>query len=328
MQWKIFLSAFAVMPLQAAANIQSALHPRGKDAFLIADIGALMFVGGGAIFAGVMLLAALAIFGPAPLRRTLNGRGLVIAGGIAFPVIVLSALLVYSLLVSASLVRAGDPPDVRVEVVGELWWWRVRYLDPTGNRLFETANEIRLPAGRIAELTLTTADVIHSFWVPNLAGKTDMIPGHVNKQRLHPSSPGIFRGQCAEYCGAQHAKMAFDVVVLPADQFDAWLARQAAPAPLPANPATRRGMQVFFDNGCAKCHAIRGTPAEGTGGPDLTHAGSRLSLGAATLPNSVGAFAGWIVASQHIKPGNEMPSFDRLAPEDLRAVAAYMESLQ
>ena len=328
MRRTLAFAMLAAIPFEVTGNIQSALHPAGKDASLIADIGTAMFIGGAAIFAGVMLIGALAIFGPAPVRKLLRGPGLVIAAGLAFPVIVLPALLVYSLLTSAALVRANEPPDVRIEVVGEMWWWRVRYLDPSGKRIVETANEIRIPAGRIVELSLTTADVIHSFWVPNLAGKTDMIPGHVNTQRLYAETPGRFRGQCAEYCGAQHANMAFDVAVLPAGEFDAWLAAQAQPATEPGAAQAHWGMQVFLDNGCGKCHAVRGTPAAGTQGPDLTHAGSRLSLAAATLPNSVGAFAGWIAASQHIKPGNAMPSFDRLSADDLRAIAAYMESLQ
>lgn len=330
MRRPLCLAVLAAFPPGAKGNIQSALHPAGKDALLIADLGTVMFLGGTAIFTGVMLLAALALFGPPRARRMLRGRGLVIAGGVAFPVVALSALLVYSLLASAALVRAGDPPDVRIEVVGELWWWRVRYLDASGKPLVETANEIRLPARRIVELSLTTPDVIHSFWVPNLAGKTDMIPGHVNKQRLYVEVPGTFRGQCAEFCGAQHANMGFDVAVLAPGEFDAWLAAQLQPqAPHgPAEPLARRGMQVFAENDCGKCHAVRGAGFAGTDGPDLTHVGSRLSLAAATLPNSIGAFAGWVAASQHIKPGNGMPSFDRLSPADLRAIAAYMDSLQ
>ncbi|WP_420473737.1 cytochrome c oxidase subunit II [Noviherbaspirillum sp. ST9] len=328
MRRRLPVATLAAFPLGAWANIQSALHPEGKDAIAIAGIGGVMFVAGAAIFVGVMLLVSLAMFGPVSVRTWLRSRRLVVIGGVAFPVIVLTALLIYAMIVSASLVRASEAPDLRIEVVGETWWWRVRYLDASGKPVMETANEIRMPAGRLVELELTTADVIHSFWVPNLAGKTDMIPGHVNRQRLFVSTPGIFRGQCAEYCGAQHANMAFDVAVMPPEDFDAWLAAQQQPARGPDSAQTRRGQKVFLDNDCVKCHTVRGTPAAGTAGPDLTHAGSRLSIAAATLPNGVGAFAGWIAASQHIKPGNGMPSFDRLSPDDLRAIAAYMESLQ
>ena len=328
------LAVLALIPLAAHGNMQSALHPAGKDAGLTADIGNVLFIGGAAIFAGVMGLAAMALFGPDRFRHALARRKLIIAGGIAFPVLVLSALLVYTLLASVTLVRAGAPPDLRIEVVGEMWWWRVRYLDRNGNQVMETANEVRIPTGQSVELSLSTADVIHSFWVPNLAGKTDMIPGTVNRLRIAADAPGIFRGQCAEYCGAQHANMAFNVVALPPQEFDAWLGHQSRPATHssdlsdPLDAQALRGLQVFFTSDCAKCHTVRGTAAAGKDGPDLTHVGSRLSLAAAVLPNSIGAFGGWIAASQHIKPGNKMPSFDRLSAEDLRALAAYMESLQ
>lgn len=328
MHRSLSVAMLAAIPLVANGNNQSAFHPKGNDSILIAELGGVMFIGAGAIFIVVMAFAAAALFGPESLRRVLRQRSFIIAAGIAFPVIALSALLVYAFLTSAALVRANEPPDVRIEVIGEMWWWRIRYIDAMGNRIMETANEIRIPAGRTVELSLTTADVIHSFWVPNLGGKTDMIPGHVNKQRLIAKEPGVFRGQCAEYCGAQHANMAFDVVALTPEAFDAWLAAQTAPARIPSGALARQGMQAFLENDCGKCHAIRGTTATGKDGPDLTHAGSRLSLAGAALPNTVGAFGGWIAASQHIKPGNKMPSFDRLSAEDLRALAAYMESLQ
>ncbi|HYD80297.1 MAG TPA: cytochrome c oxidase subunit II [Paucimonas sp.] len=304
------------------------MHPRGSDADRIADLGIVMFIGGGAIFLTVIAFALLALFGPERVRRMLRQHAFIVGGGIVFPVAALSVLLVYALLTSAALMRAGNPPALRIDVTGEMWWWRVVYVDDAGRRIMETANEIRIAAGRPVEMRLTTADVIHSFWVPNLAGKTDMIPGHVNRQRLVAHAPGVFRGECAEYCGAQHAKMAFEVVALEPAAFDAWLASQARPAPSPVDALALRGRQAFFTHDCGKCHTIRGTEATGTAGPDLTHVGSRLSLAAGILPNSIGAFGGWIAASQHIKPGNEMPSFDRLSAEDLRALAAYMESLQ
>lgn len=325
---RLLLILLSVCPLLARGDIQSALHPKSVDADRIAELGRVMFIGGGLIFITVMALTAAALWGPAALRKTLGRHVLIIAGGIAFPVIVLSALLVYALLSSSALVRAEAPPDLRIEVVGEMWWWRIRYVDGAGAHIVETANEIRIPAGRSIELSLTTADVIHSFWVPNLSGKIDMIPGHVNKKRLRANATGVFRGQCAEYCGAQHANMALHVIALTQDEFDAWLAVQIAPALPSADPLAMKGARLFLANKCGNCHAVRGTPAAGTLGPDLTHAGSRHSLAAGTLPNNIGAFAGWIAASQHIKPGNRMPSFDHFSGEDLRAIAAYMESLQ
>ncbi|HEY0848058.1 MAG TPA: cytochrome c oxidase subunit II [Noviherbaspirillum sp.] len=324
----LVLVLLSIMPLVARGEIQSAFDPQGIDSARIAEISNVMFVGGGLILAGVVALAAIALFGTGSLRRSIGRHGFIIAGGIVFPVVVLSALLVYAMFTSAALVRAESPPALRVEVSGEVWWWRVRYLGKDGHPLVETANEIRIPAGQPVELLLRSADVIHSFWVPNLAGKLDMIPGHVNSQRLQADRPGIFRGQCAEYCGAQHANMAFHVIALAPEEFEAWLAAQTQPAREPQEELPRRGRAVFLANDCVKCHTVRGTPAAGRDGPDLTHVGSRASLAAGVLSNSTGAFGGWISASQHIKPGNKMPSFDRLASEDLRAIAAYMESLQ
>lgn len=324
----LLFAVIGAFPLVSRGGMQSALDPKGAHAGQIAELSHVLFLGGGLIFVLVLALAAVALFGPASWRRALGGRALIIGGGIAFPVIVLSALLVYALLSSAALVRADAPPAVRIAVTGEIWWWRVRYLDSAGAVLFETANDIRIPAGQPVDLQLTTADVIHSFWVPNLAGKIDMIPGHINTQRLHAEAPGVFRGQCAEYCGAQHANMAFHVIALAPQEFDAWAARQAAVSQVPADPLALRGSEVFQVSKCGKCHTVRGTAATGSTGPDLTHVGSRWSLGAGMLPNNVGAFGGWIAGSQHVKPGNLMRPVATLGSEDLRAVAAYMESLQ
>jgi cytochrome c oxidase subunit 2 len=319
------LSAATLGPARAAN--QSALEPRGNHAAVIADLSWVLFVGGGVIFVVVMLLAALAMFAPASLRAMLGQRKLIIGGGIVFPVVVLSALLVYSLMAASTLVNAEKPEAARVEVTGEMWWWRVRYLDGDGKPQMETANEIRIPAGRPVDLLLISNEVIHSFWVPNLAGKIDMIPGHVNKLRIQADTPGIFRGQCAEYCGAQHANMAFHVVAMAPSEYEAWLVAQRAPAREPHTAQLQAGKQYFMPT-CARCHTVRGTEAAGKLGPDLTHVGSRTSLAAGTLPNNIGAMAGWIAGSQQIKPENRMPSFNELSGEGLRAVAAYTESLK
>ncbi|CAB3684745.1 Cytochrome c oxidase subunit 2 [Achromobacter piechaudii] len=298
----------------------------GEGASAVADIAQVLFVGAAAIFVMVAALVALAMFGPAPLRRRLASPALIVGAGIAFPVIALTALLVYVLGAGSSLARAGAAATVRIEVTGELWWWRVRYLDASGAVLFETANDIRIPVGEWVQFDLKSDNVIHSFWIPELAGKLDMIPGRVNRMRVRAQTAGTFTGQCAEYCGAQHANMKFNVAAITTDAFQAWQAAQARPA-MPAGPSLRRGEQRFQQD-CAQCHTVRGTPASGAHGPDLTHVGSRLSLAAGTLPNNVGALAGWIAGSQHIKPGNAMPSFNHLSGEDLRALASYLESLK
>lgn len=304
--------------------------PAGEGASGVADISSVLFIGATVIFLAVAALIAVALFGPVSLRRRLSRPSLIVGAGIAFPVVALTALLVYVLSTASSMARAGATAATRIEVTGELWWWRVRYLDAAGKPVFETANDIRIPAGEWVEFVLKSDNVIHSFWIPELGGKLDMIPGHVNRLRVRALGAGRYTGQCAEYCGAQHANMKFGVQAMAPDAFQAWLSAQAqpaAPALSVAEPTLRQGARLF-QQACAQCHTVRGTSAAGTQGPDLTHVGSRLSLAAGVLPNNVGALAGWIAGSQHIKPGNPMPSFDQLPGEDLRAVAHYLESLK
>jgi cytochrome c oxidase subunit II len=327
MAYPIVAALLVAVPRAAQGDMQSALTPKGEHAARIADISWIMFAGAAVIFAVVMMMLVLALFGPPGMRAILGRRVVVIGGGIVFPVLALTALLVYTFTTASALVRAEEPAAARIEVTGELWWWRVRYLDPEGKPLFETANDIHIPVGKPVEFLLKSNNVIHSFWVPNLAGKIDTIPGHVNRLRVRADAPGIFRGQCAEYCGAQHAKMSFHVVAQAPDEYAAWIAAQRLPANEPREPALQAGKQYFMQ-ACAMCHTIRGTPAAGILGPDLTHVGSRQSIAAGVLPNNVGALAGWIAGSQDIKPGNEMPSFNELSGEELRTLAHYMESLQ
>jgi cytochrome c oxidase subunit 2 len=315
----------ASLPLPAWADMQSALHAKGDAATRIAEISGVMFIGAAAIFLLVLAMLALALYGPPRIRGLLHHRGVIVGAGIAFPVVVLSALLVYT-LGFASSVASANAPAVRIEVRGEMWWWRVRYLDQDGRMLFETANEIRIPSGVPVEFVLRSDNVIHSFWVPNLAGKLDMVPGRVNRFRVRADEPGVFRGQCAEYCGAQHAKMMFEVQALQPQDFQAWMALQRRPAREATDAQVQLGRQQFMQ-ACAACHAVRGTDAAGTLGPDLTHVGSRRSLAAGVLPNNVGTLAGWIAGSQDIKPGNNMPSF-QLPADGLRAIAQYLHSLQ
>jgi cytochrome c oxidase subunit 2 len=318
---KIFLIALAAAVPPAAAG-----QPSGEDAARIAEIGWVLFVGATVIFVAVAALMSLAMFGPEPVRRRLSRPALIVGAGIAFPIVALTALLVYVLTPSPSAARDAASFAARIEVTGELWWWRVRYLDASGKLRFETANEIRIPTGQPVEFLLKSDNVIHSFWIPELGGKLDMIPGRVNRMRALARTPGTFRGHCAEYCGAQHAQMLFDVQAVAPDAFDAWVQAQRQPAQA-AKQDLRQGERLFMQ-ACAQCHAVRGTAARGTLGPDLTHVGSRASLAAGILPNNVGALGGWIAGSQQIKPGNGMPSFDQWPGEDLRAVAGYLESLK
>jgi cytochrome c oxidase subunit 2 len=317
----------ACLPLGGCQWMQSTLASGGPHAESVAALSWIMFIGGGLIFLLVMCLAAFASLADADGVGWLSRRGFIIGAGFVFPIVTLSALLVYGLILSRSLVIAGSPA-LRIEVVGEQFWWRVHYVDAAGTSQLVTANEIRIPTGLPIEFVLRSRDVIHSFWVPSLAGKLDMIPGRANSYSFAAQRPGMYRGQCAEYCGAQHALMAFYVVAMERTQFDGWYARESEPARDPTTAFLGRGKTLFLENGCGACHAIRGTPAQGTIGPDLTHVGSRLSLAAGIFPNNVGTLAGWISSAQHLKPGNRMPSFGNLEGEQLRAMAAYLESLK
>ena len=324
----------AFLPLPAHGRTQSVLDPQGPDAQQIAVMSWILFAEGGLIFLIVMALAAYALFASPHRRTKLGRRDLIIGGGILFPVIVLSALLIYSLTITDAIVGEGEPPALRIEVVGEQWWWRVHYLDKNGRAELVTANEVHIPLGQPVELSLKSADVIHSFWVPNLAGKVDMVPGHTNMLHLTAKQPGVFRGQCAEYCGGPHALMAFYFVVQIPEAFAAWFAAERRQAVVPRAPFLRQGQTSFLSKACGQkeccvdCHTIRGTPAEDKDGPDLTHVGSRRSIAAGALPNNIGTLAGWIADSQHLKPENRMPSFGIYSGEELRALAAYLESLK
>jgi cytochrome c oxidase subunit 2 len=295
-------------------GIQSALAPAGPEAAVLAELGWVLFIGAALIFAVVMALVAWSLRGPRAVRE----QAFIVGGGIVFPTVTLAILLVYT-LVRGEQIQAPAEAALRIEVTGEQWWWRVRYVGADGRVDFETANEVRIPAGKPVLLELKSADVIHSFWVPALAGKLDMIPGRTNRLRLLATRPGEYRGQCAEYCGGPHAFMAFFVVAEEETAYERWAANQRR---------FSEEANAQFVQHCGTCHAVRGTPAAGTRGPDLTHVASRKTIGAALLPMNQGAIAGWIASSQHLKPGNLMPSFDRFSGEELRAIARYVESLE
>lgn len=250
----------------------------------------------------------------------------ILLGGAAFPAVTLGALFFATLSVLA-FQNLDEEPDLVIEVVGRMWWWQVRYLDERGEVWFETANEIQIPVGRRIEVRLESTDVIHSFWVPQLAGKIDMIPGRTNRLRFQADAPGVYRGQCAEFCGLQHARMNFLVIAQPEVEFERWSTNQALPAAEPRTELQRAGREVFLGNACFACHAIRGTPAVGTLGPDLTHLASRRTLGAYLLPNTRGHLGGWIANPHVIKPGVKMPAVPLPAGE-FRALLEYLMSLE
>ena len=314
--------------LPAHSRIQSIFETHGHAAEQIETLGAVLFIGGAIVFGIVLVLTVCALAAPAHWRRRLGSAGFVVGAGIVFPGTVLSGLLVYALVATGEITALQGAQPLRIEVTGEQWWWRVHYLDATGQPEFATANEIRIPVDRPVEFTRRSADVIHSFWVPNLAGKLDMVPGRVNRLRLRADRAGIFRGQCAEFCGGPHALMALYVVALSEPDFMRWRELQRSPAPVVTQPELQRGNRLFERHGCGSCHAVRGTAAAGVFGPDLTHVGSRLSLGAGLLPVNAGTLAGWTASSHHLKPGNRMPSFNSFSGAEQRALAAWLESLQ
>jgi len=261
-----------------------------------------------------------------PARERLGVRWVVLAGA-ALPAAVLVAVFVVTLAAMRSSLRPPGPARVVVEVSGRLWWWEVRYPGVAAEPDAITANEIHIPVGEPVEVRLHSDNVIHSFWVPPLNGKLDVVPGKTNVTWLQADLPGVYRGQCAEYCGLQHARMGLLVIAEPRADFDAWLALQRLPAlPAVADPALAPG-RLAFSAECGSCHTVRGTEAEGTDGPDLTHFASRRTIAAATLPNTVGHLGGWITRAQDAKPGSKMPNIDMSAAEHA-AILGYLRRLQ
>jgi len=251
----------------------------------------------------------------------------ILAGGVALPTVVLVPLLIFTLHSLSGLTLPTSDAEPEVVVTGWQWWWDVQYEDDDPQLRMRTANEIHIPVGRPVRVRLLSEDVIHSFWVPALQGKLDLVPGKVNRTWIQADTAGEYRGECAEYCGLQHARMQFRVIAMPAPEFATWLEAQRAPATAPTDSLGRQGLAVFMRSGCALCHAIRGTPARAVSGPDLTHLASRTTIAAGTLPNTPGHLAGWVANPQGIKPGNLMPRIP-LRPDELQAILAYLSSLR
>jgi cytochrome c oxidase subunit II len=317
------------------ADTQNALNPQSHAS---RDIASLWWWMMGIAWGGLALVTILLVLAWVRARRRSvetypahdkpgeRGAWTVVLGlGVVVPVILLSALfLVANLFVlptTEAPKAAGSP--LTVEVTGHMWWWEIRY--PQSGAV--TANELHIPVRTAVRLETRTADVIHSFWVPELNRKIDMIPEKRNAIVLEANRVGVYRGQCAEFCGLQHANMSMAVHVESAAAFRAWLAAQARPAAAPAAGLATRGRALFMSGTCASCHAIRGTQASGETGPDLTHLASRQTIGALTAPNSFADLAQWIERSQSIKPGNQMPNFD-LPSADLTAIVTYLEGLK
>jgi cytochrome c oxidase subunit 2 len=302
------------------------LETAGAEAAEIAVLFWTMAAAGMAIWVGVVTLLIYASRRNRPQIEDAAAGRLIFCGGALFPAAVLVVLLAYALWLMPSLrpfALAGSPSGLRIEVTGRQFWWEVVYRMPDG-AIFRTSNEIVLPVGRRVELSLTSTDVIHSFWIPSMGGKMDMIPGRTNRLSLEATKAGVFRGPCAEFCGTSHALMAFSAVAIPTGQFERWAAQQAAPSP----GAIRNGAATFLKHGCGACHAVTGTQATGQIGPDLSHIGSRLTVGAGILANTEDNLARFIAEPGRIKPGSRMPAFSMLPEQEIRAIANWLKGLE
>jgi cytochrome c oxidase subunit II len=311
--------------LSGCSGPQSALDPSGEESHQIRILFWAMAAGGALIWLCVIGLLLYAAWPTRRIHHERIGGRIIFWMGAVFPSIVLLLLLAYALWLMPSLrpFAQAAGAGLRIEVTGKQFWWQVIYHPPEGAPIV-SANEVRLPVGVRVELTLKSDDVIHSFWIPALGGKMDMIPGRINRFSLLATRPGSFRGPCAEYCGTSHALMALVAVAMEEPAFSAWLAAQAQPP----QASAAVGAALFERHGCGACHRIAGTAAQGRVGPDLSHVGSRATLGAGILPNTEEAMARFIARPQEIKPGQHMPAFGMLAPEDIRAIAAYLRALQ
>jgi cytochrome c oxidase subunit 2 len=335
---RLLLAAPLLLAAGCSLNrVQSALDPAGSHAAAIERLWWFAFWVAAAVYALTIAGLLYATFHrtrrptapvvePPPAAERRLRRGVIVATGAT--IAVLFAFLIVDLLTSRTLTAQQDRSALVVRVTGYQWWWRVEYPDVVNpSRTVVTANELHVPVGRPVRIELVSGDVIHSFWVPALNGKRDNVPGLRNNLWIRADRPGVYRGECAEFCGHQHAKMAFQVVAQPQAEFDAWYEGQLREAEPPTDSLRAAGLATFQGKACAVCHQIRGTPAAGKVAPDLTHLASRRTIASGTLPNTRGHLGGWIVDPQSVKPGTRMPP-NNLTPGELKALLAYLEGLR
>jgi cytochrome c oxidase subunit 2 len=332
---RLLLLASSILLLPGCERAQNSLHPRSHQARDIANL--FWWMMGGA-WIGLALVVALLLLSWKRAKRRGIGRDtegdkpgerpgwyVVVGAGIVMPIVLISALFIVAdlFVIRTTQAPAKSATKLTVRVIGHMWWWEVRY--PASGAV--TANELHIPVHTPVRLEVRTADVIHSFWVPELNRKIDTDPGKTNVIELDADRAGRYRGQCAEFCGLQHAHMGMYVFVDSPSSFRRWLAVQAKPAPRPTSGPATQGLRVFTNGSCSTCHAIRGTSARSDVGPDLTHVAGRTTLGAVTIPNGERQLRDWIAHSQDIKPGNQMPNID-LRGTRLDAVARYLQGLK
>jgi cytochrome c oxidase subunit II len=336
---KNLLVAFGALGfLSSCGGIQNAINPGGPNASSLSRLWWFMFYVCSAVFVLVMIALAIAVrkgTRASDLNPVLNStpqteqrKRNAVLSAVTLTVVILFVFLIASYSTGRSLTAdLAQKNGLSIEITGRQWWWEVRYNDVDASNIFTTANEIHIPVGVPVTFTLHGGDVIHSFWVPNLGGKKDLIPGKVSTTWLQADKPGVYRGQCAEYCGLQHARMALWIVAEPQDQFNAWRQNQTQTSVPPSTDSQKRGQQVFLSSTCVMCHAINGTSAGSNIGPNLTHIASRNTIAAATLSNTREHLARWIVDSQLFKPGNKMPQ-NNLGQADLDALVDYLLGLK
>lgn len=312
--------------LSACSGVQSALDPAGREAADVATLFFTMLIGGVAIWAGVVGMLFYAVRKRQVHSEKAAARVILWCGAL-LPTVILASLLSYAVWLMPNVrpwFGGADGGMRRIDVTGEQFWWRVRYLEEGGQPAFETANEVRIPVGERVVFSLKSPDVIHSFWIPVLGGKMDMIPGRENRLTLLAEKPGIYRGVCAEFCGASHALMAFTVLAMERQAFEDWIAARRASS----GARDAEGLASFLRHGCSACHAISGTQARGTIGPDLTAFGERGSVGAGTRPNLEEHIASFIRDAGKIKPEARMPHFSMLPDAEIERIAAYLKGLR
>lgn len=314
--------------------MQSALDPHGAQARTIAHLFWGFVAVCSAVWVLVLIALGIALWRRRPARTdplsvdsSAERRSLRAIGVCVTATALVMIIFTVTSFFSQRILLASPGASLEVKVRGHQWWWEVQYRDPQAGGVFTTANEIHIPVGQFVSILLDSDDVIHSFWVPSLTGKIDQIPGHENELQLIADRPGIYRGQCAEFCGQQHAKMGFLIIASPPDEFAAWADAQRHSAVSAPEPERQDGDRVFIGRGCALCHTIAGTGAGGVLGPDLTHVASRRTLAAGTVPLNPGNLASWIADPQHIKPGAQMPAMP-LSGQDLSHLVAYLMGLK
>ncbi len=330
-----FITTLFWVAFSGCAQAQSTLEPAGPAAESISNLSWFVY----AVFSAVALVMWVLLWWVAVRRRGTfdehepvdagGGRPWILIGGLGIPLVVLATIFFMGqrAMKESPLHHAeNSAPDIRL--IGHQWWWEVKYVKGTPDNYFATANEIHIPVGQTVHLELASADVIHSFWVPNLSGKVDLIPGQLNKMLLRADKPGVYQGKCAEFCGTQHAAMRIVVVAETASEFEAWRAKQLEPAAIPSSPQEVRGQELFMSRACVLFHTIRGTlPGVGVA-PDLTHLASRRGLAANILTNDKANLAAWVTHAQGLKPGVKMPNVMQFSGEELQYLVSYLAQLR